>query len=48
MRRGLQALPRAEQARLVVEAQSFEPVQPSPAPPADADPLPAFLRQEAR
>jgi hypothetical protein len=47
--RVFQGLARAEQQRLIEEAQAFgppppEPVVPAPAPPADADPLPAFLR----
>jgi len=50
--RVFQGLPPKEQARLVLEAQAFpppaQPVQPAAAAPADADPLPAFLRQEER
>jgi hypothetical protein len=42
-----QGLPASEQARLVLAAQAFEPMEPATATPADADPLPAFLRQEA-
>lgn len=50
--RVFQGLPPKEQARQVLEAQAFPPLaqamQPGASPPADVDPLPAFLRQEAR
>jgi len=44
-------LPRAEQARLVLLAQAFEPMQPDPPPPAVAVPLrgkevPSWLPQD--
>lgn len=43
-----QGLPHSEQERRIVEAQALKPMEPIAPPPADADPLPAFLRQEGR